>query len=186
MNQYQFPQLNITSFNRLFALLLLLVVSIASRPLMTTYAGVENQLFLPIISVPEEPEEPTIGYATGTDRTLIRWFCTSDCDTQYEVYRRTNGGAYHLLATVGRETDAAAAILTLNTTDGRWPTLYDDLLDEYADQNITSIARLYAMLDENTLVAQKLTNEYYPNALINGWGYLDTNLVARTSYSYRV
>ncbi|MCL4267757.1 MAG: hypothetical protein KJ069_31615 [Anaerolineae bacterium] len=186
MNQRQLSLRNLIPLKGLLLLLFVLAVSFASRPQATTHAGGEYQTFLPIITIPEEPEAPTIGYATGTDRTLLRWFCTVNCNTQFEVYRRAGGGAYQLLATVGREPDAAAAIQTLNSTDGRWPTLYNDLLDEYADQNITSIPRLYAMLDENTLVAQKLTNEYYPIALINGWGYLDTDFVAGTTYSYRV
>ncbi len=185
MNRYQFYSQNKTPLKGLLLLLFLLAVSFASRPLIATYAGVTHRIYLPLVSIPEEPEEPTIGYATGTDRTLIRWFCTVNCGTQYEVYRRTSGEPYQLLATVGRKS-AAAAIVTLNTTDGRWPTLYNDLLDEYEEQNVTNIASLYNMLDENTLVAQKLTNEYYPVALINGWGYLDTDFAAGTSYSYRV
>ncbi|HRQ40878.1 MAG TPA: fibronectin type III domain-containing protein [Chloroflexota bacterium] len=186
MNQQLFSLRNLTPLKGLLLLLAVLAMSFASRSQTVTHAGVEYRTFLPIISIPEEPEEPTIGYATGADRTLIRWFCTANCNTQFEVYRRTGAGAYQLLATVGREPDNAAAILTLNTTDGRWPTLYDDLRQEYADQNITSIPRLYAMLDENMLVAQKLSNEYYPIALINGWGYLDTDFAPGTTYSYRV
>ena len=175
-----------TSFKGLFLLLFLFTVSLISRPLITTHADVEYRVFLPFLSTPEEPENPTVGYATGTDRTLIRWFCNADCDTQFEVYRRSSGGGFNLLATVSREENAAAAILTLNTTDGRWPSLYDDLLTEYADQNISDIASLYGLLDENMLVAQKLTNEYYPIALINGWGYLDTDFAPGTTYVYRV
>ncbi len=186
MLQQSFSLRNFTPLKGLLLFLFILAVSFASRSQAAVRAGGEYQTFLPIISVPEELDAPTVGYATGTDRTLIRWFCTVNCDTQYEVYRRVEGGAYQLLTTVGREPDAAAAILALNSTDGRWPTLYDDLRTEYADQNITSIPRLYAMLDENTLVAQKLSNEYYPIALINGWGYLDTNFTPGTTYSYRV
>lgn len=186
MNQNQFSRMNWTPLKGLLLFLFILFVSLASRPQPVTYAGAGPQLFLPLITVPEDPDVPTVGFATGTDRTLIRWFCTSMCNSEFQVLRRSAGGSYQLLATVGREANEAAAIQTLNTTDGRWPTLYADLLEEYEDQNITSIAALYAMLDENMLVAQKLANEYYPVALINGWGYLDTNFVAGTTYSYRV
>ncbi|MCI0399597.1 MAG: fibronectin type III domain-containing protein [Chloroflexi bacterium] len=186
MNQQQFPSMSLTPLKGLLLLLLVLAGSLGSRPLAATQAAAGHQVYLPIVGNPEELDVPTVGYATGTDRTLIRWFCTSACDTEFEVYRRASGGGYQLLATVGREPDAAAAIVILNTTDGRWPTLYADLLDEYEEQDVTSIASLYAMLDENMLVAQKLANEYYPIALINGWGYLDTNFVAGTTYSYRV
>lgn len=179
-NSQQFPS---TSLNRLLLLLILITIGLSTH---ATRAGSVYQAFLPVIATPEELDAPTIGYATGTDRTLIRWFCPAPCDSQFQVYRQVNGGAYQLLATVGRQPDAAIAILTLNTTDDRWPALYDDLLAEYADQNITDIPSLYALLDENMLVAQKLANEYYPIALINGWGYLDTSFVAGTTYNYRV
>ena len=189
MTQYQFPQINRILGKGLLLFLFLFVVSIASRPMLPTHAGdVKHQLYLPMITVPQEPEEPTIGYATGSDRTLIRWFCTTDCDTAYNVYRRNNdqGGIYSLIVTISDGVEEQAAISTLNSTDSRWPTLYEDLLDEYGDQNVTNIASLYALLNENILVAQKLTNEYYPIALINGWGYLDTDFVPGTNYSYRV
>jgi hypothetical protein len=186
MNQQILPRLNLNFLKALLLLLFILAVSLASRSLAANQALTPYQMYIPLINVPEELDQPTVGYATGTDRTLIRWFCAANCDTEFEIYRRSSGSAYQLLATVGRETNAAAAILTLNTTDTRWPTLYEDLLDEYTEQNVTSLTRLYAMLDENTLIAQKLTNEYYPLALINGWGYLDTNFVPGTTYSYRV
>ncbi len=185
-SQYEFLAIGWTPVRAMLLILLLLTIGIASRPAVTSHAGGGYQLFLPALSVPEEVDEPAVGYATGTDRTLIRWFCTSQCDTQYEIYRRTSNGAFHQVATVGREADAAAAILTLNNTDSRWPTLYDDLLLDYEEQGVTSITTLYDMLDENILVAQKLTNEYYPVSLINGWGYLDTDIVGGTTYSYRV
>ncbi len=165
MNRNQFSPPSFAPLNVAFLLLLILTVSLASRPLAAKPLLAPHTLFLPIVSIPEELDAPTVGYATGTDRTLIRWFCSSECDTDYEVYRRTNGGAYQLLATVGRETNAPAAILTLNTTDPRWPDLYDELLDIYAEEAITDMASLYGLLDENKLIAQKLTNEYYPVAL---------------------
>lgn len=186
MNQHQFLPAALTLRKGLLLLLFFFTVSFASWPLTTTHAIASHQGYLPFLGTPEELDEPTVGYATGTDRTLIRWFCTARCDTQFEVYRSTNGGAYRLVATVGRQPDATAAVLTLNTTDSRWPTLYTDLLEEYEDQNVTDIVSLYAMLDENMLVAQKLTNEYYPIALINGWGYLDTDFVSGNTYTYRV
>lgn len=186
MNQKQFRTVSLTAARWLLLLLFMLAVSLGSRPQAVTHAGDEHQIFLPFMAVPEDPDDPTVGYATGTDRTLIRWFCAGSCNSQFEVYRRASGGTYQLLATVGREPVAASAILTLNNTDTRWPALYDKLLEEYEDQNVTSIATLYTLLDENTLVAQKLANEYYPIALINGWGYLDTNFTAGTAYSYRV
>jgi hypothetical protein len=186
MNQQRFLSISLTPLKGMFLLLFLLAVSLASRQLAANGPTDEHQVYLPIMTTPAELDEPAVGYATGTDRTLIRWFCTSSCDTDFEVYRRAGGGTYQLLGTAGRESNAAAAILTLNTTDNRWPTLYTDLLEEYEEQNVTGIASLYAMLDENMLVAQKLANEYYPIALINGWGYLDTNFTAGTNYSYRV
>jgi hypothetical protein len=186
MNRNQFSPLSFAPLNVAFLLLLILTVSLASRPLAAKPETAAHQLFLPVIGVPQELDDPTVGYATGTDRTLIRWFCSSICDTDYEVYRRTNGGAYQLLAAVGRETNSAAAILTLNNTDPRWPDLYDDLRDIYAEENVNNVASLYGLLDQNKLIAQKLTNEYYPVALINGWGYLDTAFVAGTTYEYRV
>jgi hypothetical protein len=175
-----------TPLTGVLLVLLMLAVYVTTRPMVIGHADTGFKVYLPMVGIPEELDEPTVGYATGTDRTLIRWFCTTGCDTQYQIYRRAGGAAFQLLATVGREANAAAAILALNTTDGRWPTLYDDLLDEYGAQDVNSIATLYAMLDENMLVAQKLANEYYPVALINGWGYLDTDFVAGTSYRYRV
>jgi|GEM_PF-2180425 len=186
MKYDQFSPINLNPLRALLFLLLLLTVGFASQPMAPTQAAGEHRLFLPVVSIPDDPDEATVGYATGPDRTLIRWFCTGQCDTHYEIYRRPNNGTYELLATVGRQSDTAAAVLTLNTTDARWPALYDDLLEEYEEQNVTGIAGLYAMLDENALVAQKLANEYYPVALIYGWGYLDTDFVPGTGYTYRV
>jgi hypothetical protein len=186
MNQNPFSSVNWTPLKGLLLFLFVLAVSLASRPQMVTHAGAEHQILLPFITIPEDLDEPTVGYATGTDRTLIRWFCASLCDSQFDVYRSSDGGPYQLLATVGREANEATAIQTLNTTDGRWATLYADLLEEYEEQNVTSIPTLYDLLDENRLVAQKLANEYYPIALINGWGYLDTNFVAGKTYRYQV
>ncbi|MGD2078793.1 MAG: hypothetical protein PVH18_10440, partial [Chloroflexota bacterium] len=183
---HQFVSMKWTPLKALLLILFLFTIGLASRPTVTSRADDGYHIFLPNVAIRAEVDEPAVGYATGTDRTLIRWFCTTQCDTQYEVYRRTANGVYNLLATVGRQADAATAILTLNATDSRWPSLYDDLLEEYEEQGVTTIATLYDMLDENMLVAQKLTNEYYPVALINGWGYLDTNFAAGTTYYYRV
>jgi hypothetical protein len=155
-------------------------------PLEAMMLNSQHQIFLPLVQVAEVPDQPTIGYATGLDRTLIRWFCTTDCVSQYEVYRSVNDGAAQLVATVGRETNTATAVMILNTTDPRWPNLYEELLDAYQDQMITNMTDLYALLDTNPLVAQKLANEYYPVALINGWGFLDTTITPGATYTYQV
>lgn len=170
----------------LFIIFSVLTAIVAPHNQAVTGAAEEYKLFLPVLNKLAEPDVPTVGFATGTDRTLIRWYCNAPCNTQFNVYRQFNGGSEQLMGTIGREADSAAAILTLNSTDSRWPTLYNDLLTEYEDQNITSISDLYGMLDENMLFAQKLTNEYYPVALINGWGYLDTSFQEGASYTYRV
>ncbi|NJN17101.1 MAG: hypothetical protein HC822_12915 [Oscillochloris sp.] len=186
MHRQLLPNLMPHRMKRLILLMLALIFGISSQPLAANSLVANHQLFLPHVSTPEPRDQATVGYATGADRTLVRWFCSSDCATQYELYRSMNGGSPQFMAIVGRESNAADAVLTLNTTDPRWPNLYDDLRAEYQDQQVSDIATLFALLDENPIVAQKLANEYYPVALIYGWGYLDSDITPGATYSYQV
>lgn len=122
MHQQSFSPRNLTPLKGLLLLLFILAISFASRSQAAVRAGGEYQTFLPIITIPEEPEAPTIGYATGTDRTLIRWFCTANCNTQFEVYRRAAGGAaihLELGVAVGRAEPAdEGAVCARGVADG--------------------------------------------------------------------
>jgi hypothetical protein len=171
---------------KLFFLLLLLLTSIAGQAWAAPLLTADHQLYLPLVRTAEQRDGVTVGYATDATRTLIRWFCVNDCNTAYEVYRSVADEPEQLVATVSREANLAAALLTLNTTDPRWPNLAADLLDAYADQDVADLADLTALMDSNPLFAQKLTSEYYPLALVHGWGYLDQAIIPGATYRYRV
>lgn len=141
-----------------------------------------------------------VGYATSADRTLIRWFCnkSNPCayDTSFSVYRNTTGSPEELLATVSPVRDEHTGAVLLDTTDARWPDLYEELRANLTDMamgvgmrlRVESIADVHAFLENNTTAfgSQQLFNQRYPLALLRGWGYLDTSGTAGTVYTYRV
>jgi len=127
-----------------------------------------------------------LGYATATDRTLIRWFWSPASEPAFRVYRRAGSAPEVLVATVVSVTNPSQAINILNTTEPRYPNLYTRIISDYAALGITNIPSLLGVLRANKLGAQQLANDYYPVALVIGWGYLDTAITPGTVYTYRV
>ncbi|MBV7328764.1 hypothetical protein KFU94_10985 [Chloroflexi bacterium TSY] len=130
----------------------------------------------------DELDQSALGYATSNDRTLIRWFWTQPNQPTFRIYRQ-QGAPEQTLADVSPIMDEATAIAVLNTTDGRWPALWQQL---QVDHGVTSIAELHTFLQENLFAAQQLANQYYPIALVLGWGYLDLDINTDEAATYRV
>ncbi|MEM7126355.1 MAG: hypothetical protein AAF702_08525 [Chloroflexota bacterium] len=114
-------------------------------------------------------DQSGLGYATSADRTLIRWFWTQPNQPTFRVLRQ-QGRTEVVLGDVAPVTDEATAIAVLNTTDPRWPTLWETL---QAEHEVATIAELHTFLNENLFAAQQLANRYYPVALVLGWGLVD-------------
>ncbi|MFN8595007.1 MAG: hypothetical protein U0559_02310 [Anaerolineae bacterium] len=128
-----------------------------------------------------------VGYATGSDRTLIRWFWTKPIEpSAFRVYRRVGNGAETLIATVVSMTNPTAAINLLNNTDPRYNNLYNFLITNYAPLGITDIPAFHAVMNNNKLAAQRMAADFYPTALVIGWGYLDKAISPGITYTYRV
>jgi len=127
-----------------------------------------------------------LGYATANDRTLIRWFWSPASEPAFRVYRRAGAGPEVQVATVVSVTNPAQATTILNITEPRYPNLYTRIISEYAALGITNIPSLLSVMRANKLGAQQLANDYYPVALVIGWGYLDTAITPGTVYTYRV
>lgn len=135
---------------------------------------------------PLESETPGLLYATAADRTLLRWYWP-DCTTaEFAVYRSANGGPEQLIATVTPVTDPAAAEALLNGTDPRWPDLAHHFDGRLLNASDLTTEQLYHYLYTNGLAGVHLSNQYYPLALMLGWGYLDTAITPGVNYSYRV
>ncbi|MEM9777187.1 MAG: plastocyanin/azurin family copper-binding protein, partial [Chloroflexota bacterium] len=138
-------------------------------------------------------EEIGVFYATAEDRTLIRWQW-DDCETaQFEVYRSVNGGPETLVGLVAPVTNPAEAEDILNNTEPRWPDLFAyfqgvflNAQDFNSEQNYAGSNDLLNFIYANGLAGQHWTNQFYPLALVAGWGYLDTDVKAGNLYAYRV
>lgn len=132
-------------------------------------------------------DQSGVGYATGIDRTLVRWFWTKPAEpSAFRVYRQAPGSAELLVSTVVSVSSPSAAINVLNNTDPRYAGLYGFLTTEYAPLGIVDIPSLHAVLRANKLAAQRMAADFYPTALVIGWGYLDTAVTAGVVYTYRV
>lgn len=132
-------------------------------------------------------DQSGLGYATGTDRTLVRWFWTKPAEpSAFRVYRQATGSAETLVSTVVSVTNPAAAINVLNSTDPRYAGLYSFLTSEFAPLGITDIPSLHTVLRQNKFAAQRMAADFYPTALVIGWGYLDTAITPGQTYTYRV
>ncbi|MFQ5858271.1 MAG: fibronectin type III domain-containing protein, partial [Anaerolineae bacterium] len=140
-----------------------------------------------LLAISDDGDNAAIGYATGGDRTLIRWFWSNESDSPiFRVYRQTDGGPETMVAEVTPVTTPATAINFLNTTDPRWPNLYADLLDQFGPEGVVDIPSFHDFMDNNKFAAQQLANERYPVALVIGRGYLDLDVVPGSTYTYRV
>ncbi|HOU11976.1 MAG TPA: hypothetical protein PKZ84_02585 [Anaerolineae bacterium] len=151
-------------------------------------ATVTHTVYLPLVAnnYPYS-DQFGVGYATGSDRTLIRWFWTKPAEpSAFRVYRKTGSGAETLIATVTPVINPTAAISLLNTTDPRYSNLYDFLITNYAPLGITDIPSFHAVMRANKLAAQRMASDFYPTALVIGWGYLDKAITPGTTYTYRV
>ena len=122
-------------------------------------------------------DPPAVGYATTTDRTLIRWIWNRPSAPTFRVYRRQGDGTETLLGRVAPITDQQAAVTTLTTTDSRWPDLYNDILRDFRSEHVTDFRSFQSYMQTNRLAGQKLAAERYPVALVLGWGYLDLSLI---------
>jgi plastocyanin len=136
---------------------------------------------------------PGVTYATSEERTLLRWFWDDCATANFQVYRSENGAPEMLVATVTPQTDALAAEALLNTTDARWPNLSTQArnwilqADDFSQETTeTEIGDLFDFLYSNGLAGVHLTNQYYPLALMLGWGYVDTAITPGAEYIYRV
>ena len=128
-----------------------------------------------------------VGYATGADRTLIRWFWTKPiAPSAFPVYRKIGSGSETLIATVISVTNPSAAINILNNTDPRYSNLYNFIIGNYAPLGITDIPSFQAVMRSNKLAAQRMANDFYPTSLVIGWGYLDKAISPGITYTYRV
>jgi hypothetical protein len=128
-----------------------------------------------------------VGYATGSDRTLIRWFWTKPIEpAAFRVYRKIGNGSEALIATVVSVTNPSAAINILNNTDPRYSNLYNFLITNYAPLGITDIPSFHDVMRDNKLAAQRMAADFYPTALVIGWGYLDKAISPGVTYTYRV
>ncbi len=154
----------------------------------------------PLVCAPSTPADgdadgdlPGVLYATSADRTLLRWFWDDCATASFQILRSENGGPETLVATVAPQTEAGAAETLLNTTDARWPDLSTRATalilqegDFSQDTTKTEIVDLFNFLYSNGLAGIHLTNQYYPLALMLGWGYLDTDIQPGANYTYIV
>jgi len=90
-------------------------------------------------------------------------------------------------------TNAAEAEDILNNTEPRWPDLFAyfqgvflNAQDFNSEQNYAGSNDLLNFIYANGLAGQHWTNQFYPLALVAGWGYLDTDVEAGNLYTYRV
>ena len=164
-----------------FILINVILLFIISTTQAISAADKTNQLLLQ-----DDGEDIVITYATDLDRVLIRWEWTDTEQPTFDIYRQSQGSSEQLLAQVTPVTDPATAVALLNTTDTRWPTLSQTLIHQFAPQGVTNVSDLYNYLHQDGMVALKLAAEYYPVALMMGWGYLDQSAVMGTTYTYRV
>ena len=186
---------SVSSLLALFALLTPpLLVQAQPQPASAALAvarstsALTHTVFLPLV-VNNTPyyDQFGIGYATGSDRTLIRWFWTKPAEpSAFRVYRKTGNGSEALIATVVSVTNPSAAINILNNTDPHYSNLYNFLLANYGPLGITGIPSFHAVLRSNKLAAQRMTNDFYPTSLVIGWGYLDKAVTPGITYTYRV
>ncbi len=140
-----------------------------------------------------DADMPKVLYATAEDRTLVRWYWDNCATASFQVYRSENGAPEVLIATVTPETNAVAAAALVNGIDPRWPDLAAQAgqwvlqADDFSqDTAATGISDLFGFLYSNGLAAVHLTNQYYPLALMLGWGYLDESTTPGVDYTYRV
>ncbi len=140
-----------------------------------------------------ETELPGLLYATDENRTLLRWYWDDCATASFQVWRSENGGPESLIATVTPETNPIAAEDLLNNTDPRWPDLTTlagasviQTGDFSHDPAQTAIGDIFQFLYGNGLAGVHMTNQYYPLALMLGWGYLDTAITPGADYTYRV
>ena len=160
----------------------------------------ETPLGPPIECAPSTPGSgsadgslPGVMYATSEERTLLRWFWDDCATANFQVFRSENGAPELLVATVTPQTDALAAETLLNTTDARWPDLSSLAsnwilqADDFSQETTaTAIGDLFDFLYGNGLAGVHLTNQYYPLALMLGWGYVDSAITPGAEYIYRV
>ncbi|MEM7539273.1 MAG: hypothetical protein AAF639_44360 [Chloroflexota bacterium] len=131
----------------------------------------------------DDGESLRLQFATSSDRTLLRWRW-DDCTTaNFNIYRNVNGEGEQLIATVSPIFDEAEAEGLLNKTDERWPELSTRLMgmlltvDDFTqEQQVTGLQRLLNFVYVNGMAGEHWTNQYYPLALMAGWGYLDTDV----------
>jgi hypothetical protein len=148
-----------------------------------------------------------VGYATGLDRTLLRWFYDPrgdpeddpglPADAVFRVFRAAGadpdpGDWQHLddvVPGVDPAMDPAQAIAILDETDDRWDDLSGFLL-EVLDNDVfraRDFGEVLELLDAEPAIGSLIGDRYYPVALLMGDAYLDTDpLVQDALYSYRV
>jgi len=136
-------------------------------------------IYLPAVMRTYDPacagEAPVLMWATSEETVLLRWRRGCGCSgaATFNVYR----GRQLLAADIAKVTDEAAALAMLEP-DWAWITAH------YPD--VTTVAELYAMLDDNPLLADQLANTHYRVAQVLGWGYLDETATPGAPYEYRV
>lgn len=120
-------------------------------------------------------EAPVLMWATSEEAVLLRWRQPCGCSgaATFNVYRERQ----LLAADIARITDEATALAMLGP-DWAWITA------RYPE--VTTVAELYAMLDDNPLLADQLANTHYRVALVLGRGYLDETATPGATYEYRV
>ncbi|MBN2390925.1 MAG: fibronectin type III domain-containing protein, partial [Anaerolineae bacterium] len=136
-------------------------------------------IYLPAVLRTYDPactgEAPVLMWATSEEAVLLRWRYSCGCGgaATFNVYRERQ----LLTADIARITDEATALAILGP-DWAWLTA------RYPE--VTTVAELYAMLDDNPLLADHLVNTHYRVALVLGWGYLDETTIPGATYEYRV
>jgi hypothetical protein len=136
----------------------------------------------------------TVGYATGTDRTLLRWTPGDMNQHNATIAIERTGGGSPLTDTVSPVTDPSKASQILDGTDARWPDLTQTLIDAVdgtktpagANRTVETPADLVTFLHEHPRFAQVFAQRYYPVALVLGWAYLDTQGQDGATYDYTV
>ncbi len=178
---------------RRFTLTLVVTLFTLCTHAATLHAGGPGyQIYIPAIQQPNAgklslKEDTAVGYATATDRTLIRWVWVGDeAPDHFRVYRRVGIDPETLLAEVTPTTDPVAATALLNSTAPAWPTLAANLIDNLAAVGVTDVSSLQARLQEDRFMAQQIANEFYPVAIMLGWGYLDLDIDPAQKTLYRV
>lgn len=132
----------------------------------------------------------SLGYATGTDRTLLRWTPSSDTSgATFKVTRTDVDTGSTTTETVSPVTDTKKAVQILDQTDGRWPNLHETVtkvLDTATAGNVSTDAEMVSALHANPNVTQVLAQRYYPVAMVAGLAYLDESGQDGTIYKYKV